>query len=157
MIVIIAGTGYGVYYQIDNHNKKNETSSEIENNEEKEEVGESIDVNNEDITNLLSYFNSFDSDCANGGKNIGYFYQDNLTSENVNSDIKLVVALNYIFSNNQNFPISKDEMDNVMMKIFGNTNYDVNFNKGSYIELQGLTFNSSLNQFYHQMNQMLHF
>lgn len=51
IIAIIGGTGYGVYYQIDNHNKKNEVSNVVnESNDNGSDVDESSQISQNNAT-----------------------------------------------------------------------------------------------------------
>lgn len=129
MVLVIGGTGYSIYYQVENHNKENETTNnENTDNKKDNEVGENVDINSDIVTTLMNKFAVL-NDPFVAGSYSGYLYKkDNYTVNDIDNNVKLMLATEQIYLKDSsfksgNFPIikTKVEMQNEMQNIFGNS------------------------------------
>lgn len=129
MVLVIGGTGYSIYYQVENHNKENETTNnENTDNKKDNEVGENVDINSDIVTTLMNKFAVL-NDTFVAGSYSGYLYKkDNYTVNDIDNNVKLMLAGNQVFSNHvpddtylvpEPFTVSNKEMQSEIEKIFG--------------------------------------
>lgn len=95
MLVVIGGTGYSIYYQVENHNKDNNIPNEINNNDSNDNDNnkdeESLDVNSELVKNLYNYV-SFDKWLDILEKN----NTNKLETKNLNQELKNYIGYRQI-------------------------------------------------------------
>lgn len=100
MIIIVAGTGCAIYYQVDRFNKKTEVdtkTSEEQKEEKTEEKAEKLDVNSEQVTSLMKKVDVVNDFYSTGEQMQGYFYiKDKYTKNEIDDTIKLLIGLNSI-------------------------------------------------------------
>lgn len=120
IVVILGGTGYGVYHEIQNYRKEHWTApNPVE--DEKEEV-ENMSITDPQVESLLAYVNSF-HDAWIGKEYFGYFYQeDAYTMDTIPNQVKLALAIQSLHqkgNENNQFTFTEQEIEEALHRIFG--------------------------------------
>lgn len=166
IIGIVGGTGYAVYYQVDQFNKEHNSEIAKENtttNSESEEKKEELDVNSEEVTSLMKKVNIVNDVFAAGPKFQGYFYlKDKYTKNEIDNKIKLLIGLNSMnlknrFERANDYEMGKakltaSEVKEAIQSVFGKdiSYQDVSYEQGDDVMFcaTGLpTFNSQDNSY----------